>query len=120
MYLEHRSSKDLIRNAMTGVFLRCLEYYRGVLFLTTNRHYAFDEAICLQITMFLCYEKHTKHQRNAIWTTMLHCVGFKEFTSEDLTQFSKPEFNGREIRKIVKNNTNLGKEQGETQSSIYE
>ena len=38
-----------------------LEYYRGVFLLTTNRDYAFDEAICSRITMFLCYEKHTKH-----------------------------------------------------------
>ena len=109
VYLERRSSKDLTRNAMTGVFLRCLEYYRGVLFLTTNRDYAFDEAICSRITMFLCYEKHTEHQRNTIWTTMLHRVGLKDFTNEDLTQFSKPEFNGREIRKIVKTAQTLAK-----------
>ena len=33
---------------------------------------------------------------------MLHCVGLKDFTNEDLTQFSKPEFNRCEIKKIVK------------------
>ena len=89
--------------------------------MTTNHHYAFDVAICSRITMFLCYEKHTKHQINAIWTTMFHCVGFKDFTAGDLNQFSKPEFNEREIRKIVKTTQTLAKskEKLKAQRSTY-
>ena len=37
VFLEERSLHDLERNAMVAVFLRQLEYYRGILFLTTNR-----------------------------------------------------------------------------------
>ena len=52
---------------------------------------------------------------------MLHYVGFKDFTSEDLTQFSKPEFNEREIKNIVKKTSTLAKskEKLKAQRSIY-
>ncbi|KAG0566024.1 hypothetical protein KC19_7G032400 [Ceratodon purpureus] len=102
VYLERRSSKDLTRNAITGVFLRQLEYYRGVLFLTTNRDDSFDEAICSRITQFLYYGRLDEHQRGTIWTNLFSRGGLKKYTTDDLAELSKPEFNGREIRKIVK------------------
>ena len=37
VYLEERRARDLYRNGLVSIFLRALEYYRGVLFLTTNR-----------------------------------------------------------------------------------
>jgi SpoVK/Ycf46/Vps4 family AAA+-type ATPase len=44
IFLEKRSTEDIERNAVVGTFLRLLEYYDGVLFLTTNRVHNFDEA----------------------------------------------------------------------------
>ncbi|XHG04116.1 hypothetical protein AWENTII_007396 [Aspergillus wentii] len=41
---EGRDRTDIERNAMVSVFLRILEYYSGILFLTTNRVGALDEA----------------------------------------------------------------------------
>lgn len=102
LFLEKRKASDMKRTAMTGVFLRQLEYYRGVLFLTTNRDSAFDDAIRSRIAMFLHYEKHNEEQRRKIWTDVFGRVGLKDVPSEDLEQFAKPEFNGREIRNIVK------------------
>ncbi|KAK4104434.1 hypothetical protein N658DRAFT_521097 [Parathielavia hyrcaniae] len=37
IFLSRRELKDLERNALVSVFLRVLEYYSGILFLTTNR-----------------------------------------------------------------------------------
>lgn len=37
VFLEARSTHDLERNKLVSIFLRILEYYEGVLFLTTNR-----------------------------------------------------------------------------------
>lgn len=37
VFLAQRDKKDLKRNALVSVFLRALEYYTGILFLTTNR-----------------------------------------------------------------------------------
>ena len=37
VFLEERDVKDLNRNALVSVFLRALEYYDGILILTSNR-----------------------------------------------------------------------------------
>lgn len=37
IYLERRSETDLTRNSLVAAFLRALEIYDGILFLTTNR-----------------------------------------------------------------------------------
>lgn len=37
IFLTRRNKTDLERNALVSVFLRTLEYYTGILFLTTNR-----------------------------------------------------------------------------------
>jgi hypothetical protein len=37
VFLEERDMKDLQRNALVSVFLRALEYYDGILILTSNR-----------------------------------------------------------------------------------
>lgn len=44
VFLEERGLADLQRNALVSVFLRCLEYYDGILILTSNRIGTFDEA----------------------------------------------------------------------------
>lgn len=44
IFLEERSPADLQRNALVSVFLRVLEYYEGILILTSNRIGTFDEA----------------------------------------------------------------------------
>ncbi|KAK5023013.1 hypothetical protein LTR16_012389, partial [Cryomyces antarcticus] len=37
VFLEQRSLHELERNKLVSVFLRILEYYEGIMFLTTNR-----------------------------------------------------------------------------------
>lgn len=37
VFLEERSQADLQRNALVSVFLRAMEYYDGILILTSNR-----------------------------------------------------------------------------------
>ena len=44
VFLERRSLEDMQRNALVSVFLRVLEYYEGILILTSNRVGTFDEA----------------------------------------------------------------------------
>lgn len=101
VHLEWRSSSDLTRNAMTAVFLKQLEYYRGVIFLTTNRDTAFDEAISSRIAHQFCImQDTTQTQRSAMWSTLFCYAGLKT-TPEVLAEFSMPEINGREIRNIM-------------------
>lgn len=37
VFLEKRNMHDIHRNALVSIFLRHLEYFQGILFLTTNR-----------------------------------------------------------------------------------
>ncbi|KAJ4416164.1 hypothetical protein N0V82_006924 [Gnomoniopsis sp. IMI 355080] len=55
VFLAERRREDFNRNGMVAVFLRVLEYYAGILFLTTNRIGDFDEAFASRIHMSLHY-----------------------------------------------------------------
>ncbi|KAL8406305.1 hypothetical protein RB596_004956 [Gaeumannomyces avenae] len=55
VFLAARSRVDFQRNGLISVFLRVLEYYTGVLFLTTNRIGDFDEAFASRIHISLYY-----------------------------------------------------------------
>ena len=37
VFLQERDAKDVARNALVSIFLRQLEYYQGIMILTTNR-----------------------------------------------------------------------------------
>lgn len=37
VFLQERDTKDVARNALVSVFLRQLEYFQGILILTSNR-----------------------------------------------------------------------------------
>ncbi|KAF2969434.1 hypothetical protein GQX73_g4108 [Xylaria multiplex] len=67
VYLERRRSKDITRNGLVSTFLRALEYYRGVLFLTTNRVQAFDSAFLSRIHVALHYKNLRDEDRERIW-----------------------------------------------------
>ncbi|KAL3463506.1 hypothetical protein BJX64DRAFT_116311 [Aspergillus heterothallicus] len=55
VFLSKRTPYDFIRNGLVSVFLRVLEYYAGILFLTTNRIGDFDEAFTSRIHISLHY-----------------------------------------------------------------
>ncbi|KAI0855309.1 ATPase [Xylaria cubensis] len=67
VFLEQRSLSNLERNALVSVFLRVLEYYDGILILTSNRVGTFDEAFRSRIQLTLRYENLNQDQRHKIW-----------------------------------------------------
>ncbi|KAI0484994.1 hypothetical protein GGR56DRAFT_616456, partial [Xylariaceae sp. FL0804] len=69
VYLEARRMSDLDRNGLVSIFLRALEYYRGVLLLTTNRVQSFDAAFTSRIHVTLHYRALTDARRERIWTS---------------------------------------------------
>ncbi|KAK8114658.1 hypothetical protein PG999_006727 [Apiospora kogelbergensis] len=71
VFLEQRSLDNLERNALVSVFLRVLEYYEGILILTSNRVGTFDEAFKSRILLSLHYENLTEGQRTQIWKNFL-------------------------------------------------
>jgi hypothetical protein len=47
--------------------LRCIEYYRGILFLTTNRVGTFDDAFMSRIHIVIAYKQLDQDDRIQIW-----------------------------------------------------
>ncbi|KAL2058236.1 hypothetical protein ABVK25_001854 [Lepraria finkii] len=58
---------DLERNGIVSVFLRVLEYYSGILILTTNRIGQFDEAFSSRVHIKLYYPKLDEKSTINIW-----------------------------------------------------
>ena len=108
VYLEQRTAQDLQRNCLIAAFLRALEYFRGVLFLTTNRVGPFDDALISRVHMIVHYV-FDEAKRQAVWD-----IFFKKLEHERGRQIKIPystrefvkhdkdlaalKWNGREIR----------------------
>ena len=64
VFLEQRTLTDLDRNALASVFLRVLEYYEGILILTSNRVGTFDEAFKSRIQLSPCTTRTWANHNN--------------------------------------------------------
>lgn len=74
VFLETRGTpgeKVFERNALVAVMLRILEYFDGVLFLTTNRVLKLDIAMLSRIHYAINFTELTKEQEKGIWDEQL-------------------------------------------------
>lgn len=57
VFLEQRTSFDVKRNSLVSIFLRQLEYYKGIIVLTSNRVETFDKALESRhlLSLYFCY-----------------------------------------------------------------
>jgi len=99
IFMQKRQDADIERNGFVGIFLRLLEYHRGILFLTTNRVECFDDAFQSRISLSLTYKPLNKVARVKIWNTFLTRAGAQDISAEE---FAMWEMNGREIRGLVR------------------
>ncbi|EGZ77523.1 hypothetical protein NEUTE2DRAFT_162309 [Neurospora tetrasperma FGSC 2509] len=88
VYLERRRTRDLKRNGLVSVFLRALEYFRGVLFLTTNRVAAFDDAFTSRIHVALYYPQLGEEERRKIWGYQFERLERESFSSSSSSSSS--------------------------------
>ncbi|MCJ1417352.1 hypothetical protein MMC32_003695 [Xylographa parallela] len=104
VFLEKRSSSDLHRNAMVSIFLRLLEYYQGIMFLTTNRVEAIDAAFESRIDVALNYEELSVASRRQIWYNFVMRLPEeeREIDGNDFDALANIPLNGRQIKSAVK------------------
>lgn len=103
VFLEARSTHDLERNKVVSIFLRTLEYYEGILFMTTNRVDNIDAAFQSRIHVSLEYPDLTTASRVQIWKNFLG--GFRqtpEVTDDDVEELARLRLNGRQIKNVLK------------------
>ncbi|KAI0451735.1 AAA family ATPase [Xylaria acuta] len=107
VFLEERDMRDLNRNALVSVFLRELEYYDGILILTSNRVGTFDEAFKSRIQLSLHYENLGVGQRRRIWRNFINRIKSLDPTIDyedildHIDDLSVVDMNGREIRNAI-------------------
>ena len=107
VYLSSRDGVGIERNSVISVFLREIEYYRGILFLTTNRVGSFDEAILSRIHFPLHFSKFDDERRLQVWNNNFDRLEEKRKGDIEIhynvkayveDKLAKLEWNGREIR----------------------
>jgi hypothetical protein len=96
-----RRGEDLERSAIVGSFLRLLDYYRGILFLTTNRAEVLDHAVLSRVMIKLHYPDLDQAARAVIWRTMLEAAGLT-LTDGTFEELAEEAINGRQIRNLTR------------------
>jgi AAA+ superfamily predicted ATPase len=100
--LEKRFFGDFERDGIVSVFLRMLEYYEGILFLTTNRLSIVDPAFQSRILVAIKFKTLGTNTRRVIWKAFIERLDDIRSVSKDelldnINTLSECELNGREI-----------------------
>jgi ATP-dependent 26S proteasome regulatory subunit len=112
VFLEARSAHDIERNRIVSIFLRMLEYYEGILFLTTNRVKDMDQAFQSRIHMSLEYPPLDASARESVWrgflsrAISLHATmegdSAHTITEAEIRALAGLDLNGRQIKNVLK------------------
>lgn len=97
------------------MFLRQLEYFQGIIFLTSNRVSVFDQAIKSRIHLALQYTSPGKAVRRLLWEKHLANVPAGDIdldVGEALDAVEDTEMNGREISNAITTAKTLAKSEG--------
>ena len=124
VFLEHRNTRDLARNELvsgilfyltvylpnadveTVVLLRVLEYFEGIMFLTTNRVECIDSAFKSRIHLSIYYPRLSMEARSSIWKVFIvRAMGLNAPAWLDRSFLEKVgtyDINGRQIKNIMR------------------
>jgi hypothetical protein len=102
VYIKKRQD-DMTMNAVVGVFLRVLEYFNGLLFLTTNRIDDIDEAIISRCIALIRFHSPDAEARKRIWGVMSgqFALNLDESLIDELVEVY-PQTSGRDIKGLAK------------------
>ncbi|KAL9099152.1 MAG: hypothetical protein Q9163_005310 [Psora crenata] len=109
VFVESRTLHNLHHNTLVSVFLRQLEYFQGVMILTTNRVTVFDDAIKSRIHLGIKYDDLNKDARAQVWSTFIGRAdnttkeGMKSsVTGKQIQELAQRPSNGRQIKNTVR------------------
>lgn len=119
VFMAERNPQDIARNELVSIFLRELEYYRGIIFLTTNLFATIDTAFRSRVSLHLLFRSLSVDARVSIWQKFLERMPVKVLsesqnqveegkdsegllTNEDVKELALWELNGREIKTALK------------------
>ncbi|KAG8531062.1 uncharacterized protein KY384_004419 [Bacidia gigantensis] len=109
VFVESRTLHNLHHNTLVSVFLRQLEYFQGVMILTTNRVQVFDDAIKSRIHLGVKYDDLNQKARAKVWATFIARAdnttkqGLKStVTDKQIQELAQRPSNGRQIKNTVR------------------
>jgi hypothetical protein len=102
VYIRRRDN-DLEHNAIVAEFLRTLEYFNGLLFMTTNRIGDVDDAILSRCIATIHYDTPPKPDAIRLWKLLAEQfgAGLTDDLIEALT-IAYPKASGRDIKELLK------------------
>jgi hypothetical protein len=113
MLLERRTKNDIVRNAMVCVMLRLLEYYTGILFLTTNRVQSLDPAFQSRVQCALRYDALDAPARARVWADLMsHAPDLEVAADVDMDALAVHALNGRQIKNALQLGIALARHEG--------
>lgn len=107
IFLERRNFTNIKRNGVVAAFLRKVEYYSGLLFLTTNRIGLIDEAFMSRVHAVVGFNPLDRDSRKLIWSNLLNKLSEERDSiaiTKGVVDYLESEeilnlpWNGREIR----------------------
>ncbi|ODA77245.1 hypothetical protein RJ55_06872 [Drechmeria coniospora] len=125
VFMAERNPNDIHRNELVSIFLRELEYFRGIIFLTTNLYNTIDTAFRSRVSLHLLFHALDRNARETVWRKFLdrlpgmrkHPVADDDDDDDDaetrpaatwvldngdIHQLSLWSLNGREIKNAVR------------------
>lgn len=72
VFMAERNPNDIHRNELVSIFLRELEYFRGIIFLTTNLYHTIDSAFRSRVSLHLLFKPLTSEARELVWRKFLN------------------------------------------------
>ncbi len=96
------------------MFLRVLEYYEGIIFLTTNRVHILDDAVMSRIHIAIHYDTLNATSRLQLWENFLRLYGQDEGIDvtdlrSHLHEVASHDFSGRQIQTAMKQARDLAR-----------
>jgi SpoVK/Ycf46/Vps4 family AAA+-type ATPase len=71
VFMADRNPNDIHRNELVSIFLRELEYFRGIIFLTTNLYHTIDTAFRSRVSLHLLFQSLSREARETVWRKFL-------------------------------------------------
>lgn len=126
VFMAERNPNDIRRNELVSIFLRELEYFKGICFLTTNLYHTIDTAFRSRVNLHLLFQALSQEARESVWRKFLDRMPAETSRSEtksitngdegedagtqqerplddeDIKVLSLWQLNGREIKNAVK------------------
>lgn len=110
VFMAERNPNDIQRNELVSIFLRELEYFRGIVFLNTNLYEDIDSVFRSRVSLYLLFNCLSKEADETVWRNFLQRLPLqttpngagKLLNEDDIKELAMWQLNGRGIKNAAK------------------